>query len=355
MSQTKKPKVIDVFAGVGGFSLGAIRAGFNLAATVDLDCHVAVTHKKNFPNTPHGRRNVLNLTGTHLRELSALNGNRLAGLIGGPPCQGFSTIGKMRKNDARNKLFYHFFRLVSEVKPLFFVVENVPGILGEKYDTLREESLSLVRRKYEMLDPIELSAGDFGAATTRSRVFFIGWAKDSGLNLSPDSFVTPILQSKVSVRMAFAGLPNRISPDWQTEEMGWQKIDAVDSTFFKAINQIPSDTIGDKMALHRFTKHREVSGFLGTRHSPDLKARYAGLKPGGVDEITKSRRLEWNGQCPNAPCRYWARTRKLSSSASYSSVAGPGYCSARSCEVTRISRLVSIFANEMAWISSDRE
>ena len=204
----------------------------------------------------------------------------------------------MRKNDARNKLFYHFFRLVSEVKPLFFVVENVPGILGEKYDTLREESLSLVRRKYEMLDPIELSAGDFGAATTRSRVFFIGWAKDSGLNLSPDSFVTPILQSKVSVRMAFAGLPNRISPDWQTEEMGWQKIDAVNSTFFKAINQIPSDTIGDKMALHRFTKHREVSGFLGTRHSPDLKARYAGLKPGGVDEITKSRRLEWNGQCP---------------------------------------------------------
>src|ERR1043165_6480202 len=184
MSNAAKPKVIDLFSGVGGFSLGAVRAGFDLAAAIDLDPYAAATHKKNFPNTLHARRDVLHLGADALRRIAGLNGHRLTGLIGGPPCQGFSTMGRMRKNDARNKLFFHFFRLVSELNPLFFICENVPGILDDKYETLREESFKLVAKKFNLLAPFELSADDFGVATARSRVFFIGCAKDSGLSCS---------------------------------------------------------------------------------------------------------------------------------------------------------------------------
>jgi DNA (cytosine-5)-methyltransferase 1 len=230
--------------------------------------------------------------------MAKLNGHRLAGLIGGPPCQGFSTMGKMRKNDARNKLFFHFFRLVSELNPLFFVCENVPGILDEKYETLREESFKLIATKYHMLDSFELSASDFGAATERSRVFFFGWAKDSDITLSPDAFTPPPRVKKTTVRLAFTGLPNRIDPNWQTEASGWRYVDLTDSAFVTTINEFVPDVVGDETALHRFAKRSEVSGFLGTIHTREVVARFAKVKPGRSDSVSKFPRLQWDSVCP---------------------------------------------------------
>jgi DNA (cytosine-5)-methyltransferase 1 len=298
MSSKAKPKIIDLFAGVGGFSLGAVRAGFDLGAAIDLDPQAMETHEKNFPMTPHARRNVLGLKGDDLRELAGLNGHRLTGLIGGPPCQGFSTMGKMRKNDARNKLFFHFFRLVSELNPLFFVCENVPGILDEKYEALREESLKLVSSKYHMLDPFQLSASDFGVATERSRVFFIGLAKDSGMDLSRESFAAPARTNKATVRSAFAGLPRRIDPGWQTEQSGWRGVDLADVDFAKRINQLVPGIAGDEEALKRFEERSEVSGFLGTKHTPEVVARFAQVMQGEADSISKFPRLKWDARCP---------------------------------------------------------
>jgi DNA (cytosine-5)-methyltransferase 1 len=298
MSRRAKPKIIDLFAGVGGFSLGAVRAGFELAGAVDLDCHAVDTHKKNFPHAPHARRNILGLSGDDIRDLAKLNGHRLTGLIGGPPCQGFSTMGKMRKNDARNKLFFHFFRLVSELNPLFFVCENVPGILDEKYTTLREESFKLVAKKYHMVDSFELAAGDFGAATERSRVFFVGWAKDSGITLSHDDFRPPPRVKKTTVRTAFTGLPNRIDPHWQTEESGWRQVDLAESVFATTINEFVPGVVGDEAALDRFARRSEVSGFLGTIHTRKVVARFAKVEPGKADSISKFPRLQWDALCP---------------------------------------------------------
>jgi DNA (cytosine-5)-methyltransferase 1 len=279
-----------------GFSLGAVRAGFDLVAAVDLDPHAAESHHQNFPTTAHGRRNILNLQGDDLRDLAGMNSERLTGLIGGPPCQGFSTMGKMRKNDARNKLFYHFFRLVSESNPLFFVCENVPGILDEKYDVLRSESLSLIKKKYHVLNPFELSASDFGAPTERSRVLFVGWAKDSGLDFSSDDFSVRG-RAKITVRMAFEGLPRSIRKTWQTEKSSWREVQISDSTFLKRINRLNNFT-GDKIARERFTDRNEVSGFFGTDHTPEVVERFSKVKPGKMDSISKFPRLKWDALCP---------------------------------------------------------
>jgi len=296
MSRSPRPKVIDLFAGAGGFSLGAARAGFELAAAIDLDPHAFETHKKNFVNSNHARRNIKKLSGDQLRHIAGINGHRLDGLIGGPPCQGFSTMGWRRKNDARNKLFYHFFRLVSEVKPLFYIAENVPGILDEKYDVMRQESFRLVERDYHMLPPFELSAADFGVATDRTRVFFVGWAKDAGFSLDHDFAVADGLKKTV-VSVAFSGLPQRIDPRWRDERHLWQQVVKPRSRFAEAINRIV-DGIGDEDALRRFDDKAEVSGFLATKHTPEVVERFNKVEPGKMDPISKFPRLKWDGTCP---------------------------------------------------------
>jgi DNA (cytosine-5)-methyltransferase 1 len=298
MNRAKKPKVIDLFAGVGGFSLGAVRVGFDLIAAIDIDRHAVAAHGKNFPKSFHARRNILNISGQQLHDLAGLNGERLTGLVGGPPCQGFSTMGKMRKNDTRNKLFFHFFRLVSEIKPVFFVCENVPGILNEKYSALREESFRLVRRDYNVLEPFELSADNFGAPTERTRVFFIGCAKDSGLEFSENDFKPKKQRQKTFVKTAFVGLPRKIDPNWQSEIDGWRKIEKVDSSYTKLINRISVESVGNKDAIERFNNESEVFGFLGTKHTRQVIKRFSVVKPGETDAISKFPRLNWNAACP---------------------------------------------------------
>ncbi len=296
MTLPNRPKIIDLFAGVGGFSLGAERAGFEVAAAVELDRNAISAHSVNFRRAQHARRNVMTLSGEDLKTLAGVSGSQLDGLIGGPPCQGFSTMGKMRKNDARNKLFYHFFRLVSEANPLFFVAENVPGILEEKYNDLRNESFKLLEKQYYVLPPVEISAADCGAATARTRLFFVGWLKASGLSLNNTDFTLP-KKTASHISAAFSGLPEQICNSWTTPSHTWQKIAREESPYLACINRFLSD-IGDETALRHFENERRVSGFLATRHSPAVVERFSEVKPGKSDSVSKYPRLRWDAPCP---------------------------------------------------------
>src|ERR1035437_3037569 len=89
-----RPSVIDLFAGAGGLSLGASRAGFRVAVSVEFDPQALETHKKNFPGTKHLDADISTLKGKDLLVFSGLKKGTLSGLIGGPPCQGFSWMGK---------------------------------------------------------------------------------------------------------------------------------------------------------------------------------------------------------------------------------------------------------------------
>ena len=86
----KNIKVIDLFCGAGGFSLGAARAGMEVVASVEIDPFANETHSRNFPNTRHLGENIEELAGHDLIKKSGLKIGELDGLIGGPPCQGFS-------------------------------------------------------------------------------------------------------------------------------------------------------------------------------------------------------------------------------------------------------------------------
>lgn len=294
------PQVIDLFAGGGGFSLGAARARFNLAASVEIDPFANETHSRNFPNTRHLGLDVAGLTGSELLLAAGLKKGELTGLIGGPPCQGFSSIGRRNPEDSRNSLFGHFMRLVSQTKPAFFVAENVPGILDERNKDLIATALSMLPKYYRLLPPTKVRASDFGAPTTRTRVFFVGYdpAKCSGLTSA--IFTPPENRIPTSVGLALAGLPIEIDPDWQTDDQAWRAVQKMgsDSFFYsKAQDELPAG-LGDPFAVDAFFEHSYTSGCFGTRHAPSIAERYGRLKTGEIDRISKSIRLDVNGLCP---------------------------------------------------------
>ena len=291
--------IVDLFSGVGGLSLGAARAGFTISCAVELEPRFVDAHARNFPKTDHLTGDVSYLNGETLKSRLRLGKEKLAGLIGGPPCQGFSTIGKRSPKDTRNELFVEFFRMVAEVQPKFFLAENVPGILREEYSKTRAKALSYVEQNYEMLPSLKLAANEYGAPTTRERIFFFGYLRDELDPLTSDNFNPPAMTEQVHVRDAFMGLPIRIDSSWQKEEQGWQVVHAEGEGYYaqRLHGHIPSG-VGDKTALERLKHCKEASGFLGTSHSDTVAERYANTECGKYDSISKSYRLDPDGFCP---------------------------------------------------------
>jgi len=292
-------KIIDVFAGVGGLSLGAARAGFDVCAAVEIDKFALETHSKNFPLTKHIDKDVSKLTGAEMLELAGLKKGELDGLIGGPPCQGFSPIGVGDLKDPRSQLFGHFFRLVSETSPAFFMAENVPGILNEKYDKIREKAFKKLKGTYVLLEPIKVKASEYGAPTIRTRIFFIGYDPLKIESLTTDLFKPPADIKPVTVKEALEGLPVIIKPEWKSEESGWRPYTAmVKTTFSKLITGRIPKKMGDPDSLKRYREKKEVSGCMGTAHSKEVEARYKALEVGKQDPVSKSTKLNPAGFCP---------------------------------------------------------
>ncbi|MBV6869734.1 DNA cytosine methyltransferase [Xanthomonas euvesicatoria] len=289
--------VIDIFSGVGGLSLGAARAGFCVAGSVELDPIASASHAFNFPNTKHLCDDVTSLTGGDLLETCGVAPGMLAGLIGGPPCQGFSLIGKRDKDDPRNLLFDQFFRMVEETQPAFFVAENVLGILREENAPVIEKALSRLPPAYRVLAPIKVKASDYGAPTTRTRVFFVGFDPSRVDTLTVESFAPDSNIEQVKVKHALRGLPD-VDAEWQKEKQSWRTVKALDGgEFAERVSGHVPDGVGDPEAL-RLCLKRKVSGFLGTRHTDDTVARFDALGPGEVDVVYRSPRLDLDGFCP---------------------------------------------------------
>lgn len=300
--------VIDLFAGAGGLSLGATRANFNVSAAVELDSHAIATHINNFPFTTHICQDILTLNGSDLLNLANISQNSLTGIIGGPPCQGFSTMGKKNVNDSRNQLFVKFFKLVAELQPVFFVAENVPGIMNNKYNQIREEAFSYVQN-YQLLSPLKVNASEYGAPTTRTRIFFIGYRICNKINaLCEDDFVKAKVHSsqKTFVYQALEGLPANIH--YSSKSTGLKKLSPEyydinfkhsQSDFFyqRVIGSRPTN-IGNPEYIELYQKKHIVNGCFPTKHSEKVRKRYSKLSAGQQDAVSKSTKLNPYGFCP---------------------------------------------------------
>ena len=293
-----KLKIINLFSGAGGFSLGAKRAGFDIAGSVEIDPQAISVYNKNFPNSPLWAKDISTISANQILQNFNLKVGEIDGIIGGPPCQGFSHMGSNNSNDPRNQLFIHFFQIVNDAAPKFFLAENVPGVLSPKNAQFIEQALSKVEDKYKILDPIELIATKFGVPTTRKRVFFFGYLEDK-MNAVRDIEFIPANTKPICVENALRGLPEKIDPHWIREKDGWREIEQIIEGDFgsKLYSQIPNG-VGDKKAIARLKEKSEVSGCLGTRHTKRLIDRYSKIKQGEMDPISWCRRLKSNGFCP---------------------------------------------------------
>ena len=172
--------VIDLFSGCGGLALGFKWAGFNTLLASDVDENCEKTYKFNFPRVPFIREDLRNISTNQIKSQVT---ESVDVVIGGPPCQGFSLANKNRnkvKHDPRNELFYEFVRVVTDLQPKAFVMENVRGLLSMQ----KGKVIQLMKEEFENaglgydVDYKVLLASDYGVPQNRQRVIMIGVRKD---------------------------------------------------------------------------------------------------------------------------------------------------------------------------------
>ena len=170
---------IDLFAGAGGFSLGMKMAGFKVLVAVGIDKWATQTYRLNQKGTIVVERDIQTITGEELMKIAKVKKGELDMLFGGPPCQGFTFISKNRSiDDPRSKLMYEFIRMVKEIKPKMFLIENVPGMFAFKdfFIFLME---TLEKCKYAVRC-LMMDAVSYGVPQYRKRIFIQGVREDLG-------------------------------------------------------------------------------------------------------------------------------------------------------------------------------
>jgi DNA (cytosine-5)-methyltransferase 1 len=197
---------VDVFAGAGGLSLGLSWAGFTPLRAVEFDVAATDTYEANFGAyiARDENRKPLSIESVDFRDLTG----QVDLLAGGPPCQGFSQLGKRIEDDPRNKLWWEFMRAVDEIQPRAFLMENVPEILRaeEGAETIRHgEELG-----YSVIAGL-LSADEYGVPQKRRRAFILGIRNQQPV------FPVPSRERR-SVRWAFEGIP--LEPDGRNWHLG---------------------------------------------------------------------------------------------------------------------------------------
>lgn len=272
-------RVINLFAGCGGFALGAQQAGCQVVVAIDIDRVLTSTYQRNFQ--------MANLIIDDIRNVDA-EAVRLAargpidGVFGGPPCQPFSDIGKRSPHDPRRNLLFEFFRIVAETQPRFYVMENVRGLGYVDAVGVLEAGLKLLSERYNSLGPIIFDAATFGAPTRRARLFVIGIHKDEGDGLTDEDMET-FSEQPTTVREAIFDLRDAT---YVEEDSGFD--------VWKILNTKEYSTYARK----QHSKDLRITGHRKPKHSKEVSDRFMSVKQGGCDLIGRHARLSWSGQCP---------------------------------------------------------
>jgi len=165
-------KIASFFSGAGGLDLGFVKAGFRVSFANEYDKTIWSTYEHNHTKTKLDRRSIVDIEGEDLPD-------SLAGFIGGPPCQSWSEAGAGRGiEDYRGKLFFEYIRLIQFAKPLFFLAENVSGILFQRHNSAFGKITDKMREIGYELSVQMVNANDYDVPQDRLRVIIVGYHKD---------------------------------------------------------------------------------------------------------------------------------------------------------------------------------
>jgi DNA (cytosine-5)-methyltransferase 1 len=189
-------QIISLFSGAGGMDLGFKKANFQVIWANEFDKKIWETYRCNHPDTYLDTRSIRDIPLTDIPD-------DIVGIIGGPPCQSWSLAGEMRGiNDERGQLFFEYLRILKGKKPVFFVLENVPGILSKTHKNTFINIIHLFEEcGYEITYEL-LNAHDYNVPQLRQRVIVVGYRKDLkktfNFNLIAKSLYKPVLKDAIA-------------------------------------------------------------------------------------------------------------------------------------------------------------
>ncbi len=224
-----KNNVISLFSGAGGLDLGFKKAGFNIIYANEYDKTIWSTFKNNFPDVK-----------LDIRDIRQIKNNEIpnsVGIIGGPPCQSWSEAGCLRGiNDPRGKLFFDYIRIIKDKKPLFFLAENVSGILHSRNKEVFNSILQSFKElgynvKYQLLN-----AKDYNVPQDRKRVFIVGFLKNIDFHFPQE------ITNHITLKEAIFDLKDnvKIYNQKQLSNFNHEYYDASFSTIFMSRNRVRS-------------------------------------------------------------------------------------------------------------------
>jgi len=309
IKEERRPIGVDLFAGAGGMTLGFEQAGFDVLAAVELDPIHCATHEFNFPFWSILCKSIVDTTGEEIRNQSALGNREIDVVFGGPPCQGFSIIGKRALDDPRNSLLSHFCRLVLELRPKFFVLENVRGLtIGKHKQLLKSLVNGFKLRGYEVEENYQvLNAAHYGVPQFRERLFLIGCREDLQLPKYPqpitkqakpnhstgsnlfDISVGPTVWEAIADLPEAEDYPELWQRDWVVAEYGKP------SNYVATLRGL--SVLEDDYSYKRKYEPRLLSSSLRTKHSSESIKRFDETPQGQREKISRFHKLHPDGVC----------------------------------------------------------
>lgn len=292
-----RPVAIDLFCGVGGMSLGFEQAGFDVLLGVDADGHHVAAHARNFPHSLALCKSVVDLDAEIIYSL--LGGKRPIDLVfGGPPCQGFSNMGLRDSGDPRNTLVDQFCRLVAELQPKAFVMENVPGMMSGATRSILDRAVAFLEGAgYVIRKPIQLlDAADFGVPQKRKRLFVLGARMDLTVVVPYPSGPGAGQPPRPTVWEAIGDLP-RVEDHEHLFTRNEVEYDRAPESAYAKVARGHADDPSD-LGYPRKWRSEICTGCLRIRHTPKAVALYAATAPGRTVPGHKLPRLDSDGLCP---------------------------------------------------------
>jgi DNA (cytosine-5)-methyltransferase 1 len=270
----KKPTAVALFAGAGGLSLGFKYAGFHIAVATDLDKAVEITYSQNNPETIFVRRDIRKTSAEELLAPAGLKRDSIDIVIGGPPCQGFSLANQQSRflDNPNNRLFKDFIRIVEEIRPRWFLMENVVGLLRMKKGLIRDEIVEAFERLGYKTAVQVLRAVDYGVPQIRERIFFVGNCEGKNFIFpQPTHFELNPYQAAVSPEKAYVTVKQAI---WDLPSLG--------SSFgCDEMDYDPSKTPKPGTYAYRMRNgSKKLFNHRATRNSPEVQQRYKYIKQG---------------------------------------------------------------------------
>jgi len=302
---------MDIFSGAGGLSLGFRQAGFVPKLGVDNDSRAMAAYSANFPHAVSLIGDINRMSGRELLDAAGLSECEI--VVGGPPCGPFSLAGTRTNDDGRRGLVAEFGRVIREIRPRYFVMENVPGILSPgTREVVTEFCDEMVDGNYHCSDPWLLDASEFGVPQYRRRVFVVGARRGLPLPRKPQ----PLAGTPPTASEAISDLE-----ELEESDVGL------------------CQPLGEPSAYASALRDREsvlLSGCGKVKHSTKVVKRFEETTPGTSESVSRFYRLH-----PDKPART-IRAGTLRTHGSHTAARPIHYAFPRCITVREAARLQSI-------------